>query len=109
MNVTTYINHLNKDFCTCSLPDFYKKIAEHTGYTITESTRYDCRKICCTDAVRKAIFQYFLSEGFMAREIAFLWCSFGPKANLKSTPGYGEYRVSLEPGAIYEKGEKKHD
>lgn len=108
MNATVYVNHLNKDFCTCSLPDFYKKIAEHTGYTVTESTRYDCRKICCTDAVRKAIFQYFLSEGFMAREITFLWCNFGPKANLKSTPGYGEYRVSLEAGAIYE-GEKKHD
>lgn len=34
MNVTTYVNHLNKDFCTCSLPDFYKKIAEHTGYAV---------------------------------------------------------------------------
>lgn len=109
MNNTVHVNHLSKDFCTCGLPDFYKKIAEKTGYAVTENTRYDCRKICCSDSVRKAIFQYYITEDCLALEIAFLWCSFGPKSNLKSTQGFGEYRVTLEPGAIYEEGEKKND
>lgn len=109
MNIIMYVNHLKKKECHCGLPEFYKLIAANIGYDVTENTRYDCRKIQCTEEVEKEIRAYYYENGYTPEQFGCLWLSFGPKANLADFIKPCVYRVRVETGAIYEEGEKKND
>lgn len=109
MNIIMYVSHLTKKECHCGLPEFYKLIAANIGYDVTENTRYDCRKIQCTEEVEKEIRAYYYENGYTPEQFGCLWLSFGPKASLSDSINPCWYRVRLESGAIYEEGEKKND
>lgn len=109
MNIIMYVNHLTKEECHCGLPEFYKLVAANIGYAVTDNTRYDCRKIQCTEEVEKEIRAYYYENGYTPEQFGCLWLSFGPKASLADFINPWGYRVRVETGAIYEEGEKKHD
>ena len=109
MIANAYVNHLTKKQCHCELPEFYKLVAEGMGYAVTENTRYDCRKIQCTEEVEKEIRTCYYENGYTPEQFGCLWLSLGPKASLAQSMHPWTYRVRVESGAIYEEGEVKND
>lgn len=105
----TMIVALTKEECHCSIFDFYDNVAANVGYFPTRNTRYDCQKICCSPEVQDEIFAHYRESDCNDATIGCLWMNLGPKANLVPEKKLGKYVVTVETGAIYEEGEKKHD
>lgn len=106
MKVVKYIHHLTKEGCYCSILDFYKMIAEKVGYTVTDATRFDCRKIYCTEDVGDEIFKFY--KDTTGESAAPLWICCGPKASIVPSNNSDIYIAAVEDGAFYE-GEKEND
>lgn len=92
---------LRKEDCYCDLTDFYENVARKIPVEITGKTRFDCRKVCVTKSVQKALWSYYLDEkGKTDEQIATMLLGYGPKANLEER-GIREYRAEVEEGFIF--------
>lgn len=85
---------LSKKDCEVSLTAFYENAAKAAGYSVTEKTHFDCRKICVTAIVVKALWVYYLASGMTDEQIATLMIQYGPKANVAGM----NYEVEIEDG-----------
>lgn len=90
MIANAYVNHLTKKQCHCELPEFYKLVAEGMGYAVTENTRYDCRKIQCTEEVEKRNPCLLLRERIYSRTIRM------PVVELGAESEFGTVHASLD-------------
>ena len=89
---------LSQSDCECSLVNFYENVAKKTEVNITDTTGYDCRKICITKSVQDGIWKYYTENGRSDEQIAALMLQYGPKANLTGE----EFAVEIEDGFITE-------
>lgn len=89
---------INKRDCNCSITKFYEKAAKKAGLNTTDTTTYDCRKICITEQIRKALFRYYSNLGLSDEKIAMLFLQYGPKASLDGD----KYEFEIEEGFAFE-------
>lgn len=80
---------LTREDCYCGLPKFYETVAKKMGVVITDSTSFDCRKICVTKNVQDELWAYYYEEeGYANLQISALFLNVGPKANLEDPDLY---------------------
>lgn len=91
------------DYC-CGLTECYKNIAMKAGYTPTQRTLYDCRRVCVSEHIQDAWYSYyherakekdpFLSDSEIMRSITMLLLMNGAKVQ----PDLADNEVSIERG-----------
>lgn len=91
---------INKRDCSCSITKFYEKAANKAGLKTTDTTTYDCRKICITEPVRKMLHKFYADLGLTDDKIAMLFLQYGPKASLEGN----KYEFEVEDGFAFENG-----
>ena len=84
--------------CECELLRFYENAARAANHEITDTTQYDCKKICVTRTVQDAIWKYYYDAGYSNGEISALFLMLGPKANLEGE----DFVFEIEDGFIME-------
>lgn len=89
---------LMEEQCKVNLSDFYKNVARTVGYSVTDKTYFDCRKIYVTASIMEALWCFYSDLGLNDEQIATTMLLFGPKANLD---GNG-YEFTIENGFITE-------
>lgn len=76
---------LKKEDCYCDLDTFYGNVALKAGIHTEESTIFDCRKICVSQAVASEISDYYKQERQLSDyQVASIILCYGPKANIES-------------------------
>ncbi|MCC8049728.1 MAG: hypothetical protein LIP10_03580 [Clostridiales bacterium] len=103
---------LGKDLCHTGIYEFYNMLAKLSGVEITDSTRFDCRKVCVTPAVQDEIFSYYRDKGSNDAEIGALWLQLGPKANVTALNPNGltfNYIAIAEDGFITDKDDGEEE
>ena len=91
------------DYC-CALTECYENIAIKAGYTPTQRTLYDCRRVCVSEHIQNAWYDFycerakekdpFLSDGEIMRSITMLLLMNGAKVQ----PDLADNEVSIESG-----------
>lgn len=66
---------------------FYEFVAIKSGYTVTENTRFDCRKINVAKSIEDALFKYMEGHGYSQEGVCMAWCVYGPKLDETLEPG----------------------
>ncbi len=86
------------DDCYCGIPQFYKNVAKKMGVAVTDSTYFNCTKICVTKSVQDELWAYYYDEeGYTDFQIIALFLSVGPKANLECRELYS---AEVEDGFV---------
>lgn len=101
MKLVTVSVFLNQEDCHCDILELYKRAALASDYDLTESTRFNCRKIHCSEEVLKEVQKYYQEKGLTDLQFAAMWAGYGPKADIIDKK-HSPWVVSLEEGAIYE-------
>lgn len=70
--------------CKVEIRKFYENAARISGYSVTDKTTFDCRKICVSKPVEKLIHDEYRKANLTDEQIGAIWVMFGPKANLDS-------------------------
>lgn len=91
---------INKRDCNCSITKFYEKAAIRAGLNTTDTTTYDCKKICITEPIRKMLHKFYSDLGLTDDKILMLFQQYGPKASLDGD----KYEFEIEDGFAYEMG-----
>lgn len=93
---------IDKSKCDCNVKEFFDNAAKIMGVTVTDKTRYDCRKICVSKLVLDRIWQHYSKRrGYRNYEITSLLLQYGPKATLKRDA----YCFEVEDGFIVDEEE----
>lgn len=89
---------LSEEQMAQTLDCFYQTVAETAGYTETEDTLYDCRRILIAPNVRDAIIRYYETAfmGATREQICILLVMSGPKVDSKLK----ENEVVIQSGFI---------
>ena len=95
---------LNESDYRCGLQECYKNIAVKAGYTPTQHTLYDCRRVCVSKNIQDAWYDYyherakeqdpFLSDNEIMCSITMLLLMNGAKVQ----PDLADNEVSIEKG-----------
>lgn len=95
---------LNESDYYCGLTECYENIAAKAGYTPTQRTLYDCRRICVSEHIQNAWYSYyhsvakekdpFLSDSDIRRSITMLLLMNGAKVQTD----LADNEVSIESG-----------
>ena len=95
---------LNESDYRCGLTECYGNIAVKAGYTPTQRTLYDCRRVCVSEHIQDAWYSYyqekakekdpFLSDSEIKRSITMLLLMNGAKVQ----PDLADNEVSIENG-----------
>lgn len=89
---------LREDDCYCDLDTFYENVAKSLGIPVTGKTRFDCRKICVTKSVQKALWSFYREKRHrLDEQIAAIFLAFGPKACLNEDM-IVSYRAEIRDG-----------
>lgn len=70
--------------CKVEIRKFYENAARISGYSVTDKTTFDCRKIRVSKPVEKLIHDEYRKVNLTDEQIGAIWVMFGPKANLES-------------------------
>ncbi len=99
---------LNESDYRCGLTECYENIAVKAGYSPTQNTLYDCRRVCVSEHIQDAWYSYYhkmakekdplLSDGEIMRSITMLLLMNGAKVQ----PDLADNEVSVERGFVTE-------
>lgn len=84
--------------CYCTIPQLYENVAQKAHFSLTDNSRFDCAKICCTQAVQDAVYRFYEENGADIIGINMAWANAGPRVDLDGD----KLAVEIEDGFVTE-------